>query len=58
MDNRTKLEDEIETADQHEAFKQRLLNLLDDPIVQQKIVAFVRRHYPARSIGLNVPQRW
>jgi hypothetical protein len=58
MDNRTKLEDEIETAEQHETLKQMLLRLLDDPQIQQKIGAFLRRSGLARSTGINVPQRW
>jgi hypothetical protein len=58
MDNRTKAETEIKTAEQHEAFKQMFLRLLDDPQVQQKIVANLRRPDPARSMGINVPQRW
>ena len=58
MDNRTKLEDEIETAEQHETLKQMLLRLLDDPQIQQKIGAFLRRSGFARSTGINVPQRW
>ena len=58
MDNRTKLEDEIKTAEQHETLKQMLLRLLDDPQIQQKIGAFLRRSGVARSTGINVPQRW
>jgi hypothetical protein len=58
MDNRTKLDDEIETAEQHETFKQMLLRLLDDPQIQQKIGAFLLRSGLARSTGINVPQRW
>jgi hypothetical protein len=58
MDNRTKLEDEIKTAEQHETLKQMLLRLLDDPQIQQKIGAFLRRSGLARSTGINVPQRW
>ena len=58
MDTRTKLDDEIETAEQHESFKQTLLRLLDDPQIQQKIAAFLRRSGLARSTGINVPQRW
>ena len=57
MDNRTKLDDEIETAEQ-QTFKQTLLRLLDDPQIQQKIGAFLRRLGLARSPGINVPQRW
>ena len=57
MDTRTKLDDEIETAEQHESFKQTLLRLLDDPQIQQKIAAFLRRSGLARSTGINVPQR-
>jgi hypothetical protein len=33
--------DEIKKAEQHEAFKQTLLRLLDDPQVQQKIVSLL-----------------
>jgi hypothetical protein len=58
MDNRTKLEDETKAADQREAFKQVLLCLLDDPQIQQKIGAFMRGSGLARSMGINVPQRW
>jgi hypothetical protein len=32
MDNRTKLEDEIKTAEQHEMLKQIVLRLLDDSL--------------------------
>ena len=58
MDTGTKLDDEIETAEQRETFKQMLLRLLDDPQIQQKIGAFLRRSGLARSTGINVPQRW
>jgi hypothetical protein len=58
MDTRTKLDDEIEMAEQRESFKQMLLRLLDDPQIQQKIGAFLRRSGLARSTGINVPQRW
>jgi hypothetical protein len=53
-----KLDDEIETEEQRETFKQTLLRLLDDPQLQQKIGAFLRRSGLARSTGINVPQRW
>ena len=53
-----KLDDEIETAKQHESFKQILLRLLDDPQIQEKIGTFLRRSGLARSTGINVPQRW
>ena len=43
MADRTKTEDEIKKAEQHEALKQAFLRLLDDPQVQQKIVALVSR---------------
>jgi hypothetical protein len=43
MDDLTKPEDEIEKAEQHEARKQLLLRLLDDPQVQRKIVGFLGR---------------
>jgi hypothetical protein len=58
MDSRIKLDDEIETAEQRDTFKQTLLRLLDDPQIQQKIGAFLRRSGLARSTGINVPQRW
>ena len=58
MDSKIKLDDEIETAEQRETFKQTLLRLLDDPQIQQKIGAFLRRLGLARSTGINVPQRW
>jgi hypothetical protein len=58
MDSKIKLDDEIETAEQRETFKQTLLRLLDDPQIQQKIGAFLRRSGLARSTGINVPQRW
>ena len=58
MGSKIKLDDEIETAEQHETLKQMLLRLLDDPQIQQKIGAFLRRSGLARSTGINVPQRW
>jgi hypothetical protein len=58
MDSRTKLEDEIKTTEQHETLKQVLLRLLDDPQIEQKIAAFLRRAGLVRSTGINVPQRW
>jgi hypothetical protein len=60
MDSKIKLDDEIETAEQRETFKQTLLRLLDDPQIQQKIGAFLRRSglVIIRSTGINVPQRW
>jgi hypothetical protein len=39
VEDRTKTEDEIKKAEQHEALKQTFLHLLDDPQIQQKIVA-------------------
>ena len=58
MNCRIKLDDEIETAKQHESFKQMLLRLLDDPQIQEKIGTFPGRSGLARSTGINVPQRW
>jgi hypothetical protein len=43
MEDRPRTEDEIKKAEQHEALKQTLLRLLDDPQVQQKIVTLLRR---------------
>ena len=42
MEDRSQAEDEIKKAEQHEALKQALLRLLDDPQVQQNIVSLVR----------------
>jgi hypothetical protein len=55
---RTQLDNEIETAEQRETFKQMLLRLLDDPQIQQKIGTFLRGSDLARSTGINIPQRW
>jgi hypothetical protein len=43
MEDRTKTEDEIKKAEQHEALKQTFLRLLDDPQIQQKIVSLLNR---------------
>ena len=43
MADRTETEDEIQKAEQHEALKQMFLRLLDDPQVQQKVVALLSR---------------
>jgi hypothetical protein len=43
--DRTKTEDEIKRAEQHEALKQTFLRMLDDPQVQRKIVALVSRRF-------------
>jgi hypothetical protein len=42
VDDRSKAEDDIKKAEQHEALKQGLLRLLDDPQIQQKIVSLLR----------------
>jgi hypothetical protein len=55
MDNRTKLEDEIKTAEQHETLKQMLLRLLDDPQIQQKIGAFPAPFRPSEIHGHKRP---
>jgi hypothetical protein len=49
---------ELMSPDQHETLKQTLLCLLDDPELQQKIVALLRRSGLTASRGINVPQRW
>jgi hypothetical protein len=38
VEDRTKIENEIKKAEQHEALKQTFLPLLDDPQIQQKIL--------------------
>ena len=43
MEDRTKTENEIKKAEQHEALKQMFLRLLDDPQIQQKIVTLLSR---------------
>jgi hypothetical protein len=47
VEDRTQTEDEIKKAEQYEALKQTFLRLLDDPQVQQKIIALLSR--PGRS---------
>ena len=54
MEDQTKTEDEIKKAEHHEALKQMLLRLLDDPQVQQKIVTLLRRRSPSRTKGMRV----
>ena len=39
-----KTEDEIKKAEQYEALKRMLMRLLDDPQIQQKMIAVIRRH--------------
>jgi len=48
-------EDEIKKAEQHDALKQTLLRLLDDPQVQQKIVSFLLYRFGAdlRNKGIS-----
>jgi hypothetical protein len=58
MDNRTKLDGDITTPEQHQTFKEMLLRLLDDPQIQQKIGTILRRSGLTISTGINVPQRW
>jgi hypothetical protein len=55
VDDRTRTEDEIKKAEQHEAFKQTLLRLLDDPQVQQKIVSLLLHRFgkDLRDKGLS-----
>jgi hypothetical protein len=43
VEDRTKTENEIKKAEQHEALKQMFLRLLDDPQIQQKIVTLLSR---------------
>jgi hypothetical protein len=50
MDSTIKVDDEIETAEQQETFKQTLLRMLDDPQIQQKIT-FLRRSGLAGSMA-------
>src|SRR5262252_5085059 len=45
VDDWTSTEDEIKKAEQHEALKQTLLRLLDDPQVQQKIVSLLLHRF-------------
>jgi len=51
MENRTRIEDEIQEADQYETLKQTLLRLLEDPQVQQKIVTLLRHRLEANPRG-------
>ena len=43
VEDQTRTEDEIRKAEEHEAFKRVFLRLLDDPQVQQKLVALLSR---------------
>jgi hypothetical protein len=43
VSDRTKIDEEIKKAEQHEALKRAFLRLLDDPQVQQKILALLGR---------------
>jgi hypothetical protein len=45
VEDRAKAEDELKRAEQHEALKQALLRLLDDPQIQQKIVTLLHRRF-------------
>jgi hypothetical protein len=53
MDDRTRAEEEIRKAEHHEALKQTLLRLLDDPQIQRKIVSLLRNRPwpPAWCLG-------
>ena len=50
--------DELMSLDQRETLKRALLCLLDDPEIQHKIGALLRRSGLTVSKGINVPQRW
>jgi hypothetical protein len=52
MDDPTRTEEEIRKAEQHEALKQTLLRLLDDPQIQRRIVALLQQSAWARSKGI------
>jgi len=43
VEDRTKTENEIKKAEQHEALKQTFLRLLDDPQIRHKIVNLLSR---------------
>lgn len=58
MRNSDKSNEELMSPDQHETLKQTLLCLLDDPELQQKLVALLRRSGLTASRGISVPQRW
>jgi hypothetical protein len=52
MDDPTRTEEEIRKAEQHEALKQTLLRLLDDPQIQRRIVALLQQ-----SAWVSTPER-
>ena len=54
MEDRSKTEDDIKKAEQHEALKQALLRLLDDPQIQQKIASLLLGRLGAHSEAMNV----
>ena len=57
VEDRSKTEDEIKKAEQHEALKQALLRLLDDPQIQQKIVSLLRSRLGAHPKQRPSPGR-
>jgi len=50
-------ENEIKKAEQHEALKQTLLRLLDDPQVQKKIVSFLLSRFGTDLRGKGLSDR-
>ena len=58
MHNESNFNDELMSLDQRETFKKALLRLLDDPEIEHKIGALLRRSGLTASKGINVPQRW
>jgi hypothetical protein len=54
VEYRSQAEDEIKKAEQHEALKQALLRLLDDPQIQQKIFALVRSRFGAEQKNQSI----
>ena len=44
----TEIGDQIEKAELHEAAKQALMRLLDDPQVQQKVMEVFRKRIPQK----------
>ena len=57
MADQATTENEIKKAEQHEALKQTLLRLLDDPQVQKKIVSFLLSRFGTDLRGKGLSDR-
>ena len=58
MDNGSNFNGELMSLEGHQPLKRALLRLLDEPEIQAKIGAVLRRSGLTSFKGMNVPQRW